>query len=307
MLCLIVRHSPAFAQSKPGEDFSTRPIFVNVHLFQLEVPAGRDPDLTDQVFRMKNSSLNDHDKWMRALGKTYPSARIALLKVESRRVFRTSKPSLVNITRQIDGRSIVLEINGAQSPGDGVNPGTSLVNLVNLQFGNEQTIKPISYAITPLEVEDGLTYFYLVKSMMLNPGDYGKFFRPNQPATAFSNKNYYIVIGLSVEIDKTVTPARYFDERQSAKLVEQASKQVPLETDEELRKSGLSGLVRVRVEIGTDGKVGLANIAYSTVPEANAMAVAAARQWEFPAALFATDKNPITGFITFNVGAGKQP
>jgi hypothetical protein len=32
----------------------------------------------------------------------------------------------------------------------------------------------------------------------------------------------------------------------------------------------------------------------------NAAVIAAARQWEFPTTLFAENKNPITGFLTFN-------
>ena len=35
----------------------------------------------------------------------------------------------------------------------------------------------------------------------------------------------------------------------------------------------------------------------------NGDAIAAARQWEFPATLFAENKNPITGFLTFNFTA----
>jgi hypothetical protein len=31
--------------------------------------------------------------------------------------------------------------------------------------------------------------------------------------------------------------------------------------------------------------------------------IAAARQWEFPATLFAEDKNPINGYLTFNFTA----
>ena len=54
-------------------------------------------------------------------------------------------------------------------------------------------------------------------------------------------------------------------------------------------------------DISPEGKVTKANIAYSTLPEANQEAITAARQWEFPASLFATDQNPITGFLSFNV------
>ena len=61
--------------------------------------------------------------------------------------------------------------------------------------------------------------------------------------------------------------------------------------------------MRVRVEISAEGKVTSANIHASTFPEMNADALAAARQWEFPASLFAEDKNPVTGFLLFNFPA----
>lgn len=289
------------APAEQVTDFATRPIFLNVNLFQLEVDATSDPELTDQIFKMKTASLQEHEKWIRTFGKTYPGHPVSLLKLESRRVFRTSKPSLVSLTRQVDGRSMVLEINGAQSPGDGVTPGTSLVTILNLQFGNDQLVKPVTYSITPMEVEHGMTYFYLVKQLRLSGLDYVRFLRPNEAAENFATKNYYLIIAISVDLDQTPIPPRYFDERQSASLQEQAAKKVELTVPEPVAKSGLSGLIRVRVDVAPDGKVSRANIAYSTLPEANQEAIAAARQWEFPVTLFASDQNPITTFITFNV------
>jgi len=297
--------SPQSAEPESLTDFGNRPIFINLSVFQLEVDAGTDPDLTDQVFRMKTSSLQDYDKWMRTLGKTYPGHKVSMLKQESRRVFRTAKPGLISISKQVDGRSIILEINGAQSPGDGVKPGTSIVALLNLQFGTDQTVKPISYSITPLEVDHGMTYFYLVKSLRMASADYARFLRPNEDAERFSTKNYYLIFGISVELDQTTISPRYYDERQSARLQEDATKKVPLPLPDGVQKLGLSGLIRLKVDIGNDGKVSRANVAYSTLPEANQEAIAAVRQWEFPTSLFATDQNPITGFITFTVPPGK--
>lgn len=301
----ILGQAPQSTATESLTDFGNRPIFLNLSVFQLEVDATADPDLTDQVFRMRTSSLQDYDRWMRTFGKTYPGHKVSLLKQESRRVFRTAKPALVSISKQVDGRSIILEINGAQSPGDGVKPGTSLVALLNLQFGSDQSIKPISYSITPIEVDHGMTYFYLVKSLRMASADYARFLRPNEVAESFSTKNYYLIFGISVELDQTTTPPRYYDERQSTRLQEDATKKVALTLPEPLQKLGLSGLVRLKVDIGTDGKVSRANIAYSTLPEANLEAIAAARQWEFPTSLFATDQNPITGFITFTIPAKK--
>jgi TonB family protein len=299
--------APEAPESKEITDFGSRPIYLNVNIFQLEMDATADPDLTDQVFRMKSTSLQDHDRWMKAFSKTYPGLKVSVLKLETRKAFRTAKPTVVQISRQNDGRAMILELNAAQSPGDGVTPGTSLVSILNLQFGNDQaTIKPVTYSITPLEVEHGMTYFYLIRQVRLNSGDYVRFLRPNEQVERFANKSYYLIVAISVELDQSTTPARFYDERQSLRLQEEATRKVPLTLAEEKLGSGLKGLVRVKVDVGAEGKVTRANIAYSTVPEANEEAIAAARQWEFPAGLFASDKNPITCFISFTL-PGRQP
>ena len=194
-----------------------------------------------------------------------------------------------------------LEINCAQSPGDGVTPGTSVVSILNLQYGKDQSVKPITYSVTPLEVEHGMTYFYLIKQVRFEGTDYVRFLRPNESIEKFAGKSYYLVLAISVELDKAYTPPRYLDERQSGRLQEEASKKVALPLTDDIRKVGLNGMVRVRVEIGRDGKVTQANVTYSTVPEVNELAVATARQWEFPESLFATDQNPVTGFISFTI------
>ena len=282
-------------------DFSARPIFVNVQLFQLEVKEANPEDLTDQIFRMRTTSLSEHDKWMRAFRKVYPGTEISLLKQESRRVFRTSKSLTIPVTRQLEGRMFTLELNGAQSPGDGVIPGTSLVTILNLQFGSDVQTKPVSYGIVPLEVEHGMTYFYLAKQLRLNGSDYAKFLRPQEAADRFQNRTYFLLLALSVDLDVTSTPARLIDERQSFRFQEGATKKVPLTIPEAVEKAGLSGMVRVQVEIQPTGTVNRANVTYSTLPEANVAAMEAARQWEFPPTLFESDKTPITAYISFTV------
>lgn len=288
-------------ESNEISEFGSRPIFLNINVFQLEMSAGTNPDLTDQVFRMRSSSLQDYDKWTRAFSKTYPGHKVSLLKLERRRAFRTATPTFVPITRQVEGRTMNLEINCAQSPGDGVTPGTSVVSILNLQYGKDQSVKPITYSVTPLEVEHGMTYFYLIKQVRFEGTDYVRFLRPNESIEKFAGKSYYLVLAISVELDKAYTPPRYLDERQSGRLQEEASKKVALPLTDDIRKVGLNGMVRVRVEIGRDGKVTQANVTYSTVPEVNELAVATARQWEFPESLFATDQNPVTGFISFTI------
>ncbi|MFZ4985598.1 MAG: energy transducer TonB family protein, partial [Blastocatellia bacterium] len=143
--------------------------------------------------------------------------------------------------------------------------------------------------------------FYLIKQVRFEGTDYVRFLRPNESIEKFAGKSYYLVLAISVELDKAYTPPRYLDERQSGRLQEEASKKVALPLTDDIRKVGLNGMVRVRVEIGRDGKVTQANVTYSTVPEVNELAVATARQWEFPESLFATDQNPVTGFISFTV------
>lgn len=282
-------------------DFSTRPIFVNVQLFQLEVKEANPEDLTEQIFRMRTSSLSEHEKWMRAFRKVYPGSEISLLKQESRRVFRTSKALTIPITRQVDGRSFSLELNGAQSPGDGVIPGTSLLAVLNMQFGSDAQAKPISYGLVPLEVEHGMTYFYLAKQLRLNGQDYARFLRPQEAVERFQNRTYYLLLALSVDLDVTETPARLIDERQSIRFQEGATKKVPLTIPEAVEKAGLSGMVRVQVKIQPTGTINWANVTYSTLPEANVAAMEAARQWEFPPTLFESDKTPITAYISFPI------
>jgi len=288
-------------ESEETRDFSTRPIFVNLYVFQVETDATQEIDLTDQIFRMRSSSLSDHERWMRAFSKVYPGTEISLLKQETRRVYRTSKAVTIPVSRQVEGRTITLELNGAQSPGDGVVPGTSLVSILNLQFGNDVQAKPISYGIIPIEVEHGMTYFYLAKQMALRGQDYIRFMRPQESSDQFLNKAFYLLFGLAVDLDATENPARLIDERQSVRFQEGASKKVDLTLPETIEKRGLSGLIRVRVEIGPTGTISRADVAYSTLPEANLAAMQAARQWEFPTTLFATDPTPITAYLTFTV------
>ncbi|MFZ4985178.1 MAG: hypothetical protein ACOYLF_06930, partial [Blastocatellia bacterium] len=97
-LILLIAVTPAASQeTKPAprtepppesneiSEFGSRPIFLNINVFQLEMSAGTNPDLTDQVFRMRSSSLQDYDKWTRAFSKTYPGHKVSLLKLERRR------------------------------------------------------------------------------------------------------------------------------------------------------------------------------------------------------------------------------
>ncbi len=311
LICLIAAAiaPPAFAQENQNKndqdlsDLALRPIYVTARVFQMKARRGSYQDVSNQVFKMKTASLTEHEKWMNAFKKTYPGFDAALLRTESKRAFRTSKPAVISMGKQSDGRDIEITLYGAQSMGDGVTPGTNLIPEIGLHFGNDRVSKPLTFAIQPLEVESGWTYYFTALNLKMSSTDYVKFIRSNAPAESFDGHDIFLVFAFSVDLDKTTTPARYLDERQSVELQNGATKKILPELPATVREARLGGAVRVRVEISPEGKVTSANIHYSTFPEINGDAIAAARQWEFPASLFAENKNPITGFLTFNFAA----
>ncbi|MGE0885786.1 MAG: hypothetical protein AB7P14_19730 [Blastocatellales bacterium] len=311
-VCLLFLISPclAVAQDKTQkpednhlEDLSLRPIFVTSRIFQMTAPKESYQEINDQIFRMSTSSLINYDQWMKSFKKIYPEFEIGLLRTDSRRVFRTSKPGIVSLVKQADGRDIEVQFFGAQSAGEGETPGTSLIVEVGLHFPNAQTNKPISYAVRQLEVESGKTYFFAINHLKFTGTDYSKFVRPTAPADSMEGKDTFLLFAFSIDLDKTTQPARFIDERQSMEFQNQASKKVVPEVPAELRDAGFGGNIRVRVEVSPEGKVSTANVQYSGFPEMNVKAVESALQWEFPKTLFETDKTPITCFITFSFPA----
>jgi TonB family protein len=303
--CIIMTFlaSVASAQEASGSsDLALRPINVTTRVFQLRAQSDSQKELSDQVFKMRTASLSEYDKWMNAFKKAYPGYEASLLKTESRRVFRVSKPSVMTVARQTDGRSIEILLNGAQSPGDGAKPGTSLIPEITLHLGKIKS-SPVTYSLQQIEVESGMTYFYAIDNLKMDAKDYTKFFRPQLSAESFNGSEFFLVFAYSVDLDKTVNPARYLDERQSLELQEKAVKKVRPEVPAGLSDAGIGGFIRVRVEISPEGKVTSADIQYSSFPELNHEAMAAARQWEFPTTLFVDDKKPITGFIAFSFAA----
>lgn len=294
-------------ENQSTDDIHLKPIYVTARIFQIKAKRGSYDDLSNQIFRMKTSSLAEHEKWIKAFAKTYPGMEVSLLRTDPKRVFRTSKPTVLSLSKQPDGRAIEVQLLGAQSPGDGITPGTSLISEVALHFGNDLAKKPVTYAVQPMEIESGMTYFFASTNLKLSSVDYIKYVRPNAPPEKFDGNDIFLIFAFSVDLDKQPQPARYFDERQSIELQEKATKKTEPIVPATLREAGLGGVVRVQIEISTEGKVSAANVYGSTFPEMNLEAMAAARQWEFPAELFAQDKNPITGFLTFNFPAKKQP
>ncbi len=288
------------------EELSLRPIYVTMRTFQMKAKRNSYQELNDQVFKMNTSSLPDYDHWISAFQKLYPEFEIDLLRSDAKRVFRTAKPGIITLVKQPDGRAIEVQLFGAQSYGDGVTPGTSLVSEVALHFANERVNKPLSYAIQPLEIESGKTYFFAVKSLKMHSTDFVNFVRPGAPVEMLDGNDIYLLFSFSVDLDKAITPVRLIDEQQSVEFQETATQKVIAEVPEVYRNSGAGGFVRVRVEVSPEGKVAMPDVQYSTFPEMNKLAVEAARKWEFPKSLFETDKNPITSFITFTYPAQPQ-
>jgi TonB family protein len=292
--------SPATPAQDVTSELSVRPIFVTMRLFQMKAKRDSYPDLNDQVFRMSTSSLTEYGQWMKAFGKSYPGFEIDLLRTESKKVFRTAKPTVISLVKQPDGRDLEIQMFGAQSVGDGTTPGTTLIPEIALHFGNDVLNKPLAFAVQPLEIESGKTYFFAVKSLKMRSSDYVNFVRPNTPAAFFDGHDLFLIFAFSVDLDKTATPPRYYDERQSLDFQNQAAKKVIPEVPTVLRAAGLGGNVRVRVEISPEGRITSTNIHYSGFPEMNHQVIDAAQQWEFPKALFESDKTPITCFLTFS-------
>jgi TonB family protein len=302
LLLILLTASIGHAQESQGSgDLRIKPIYVTARIFQLRVKRGAAEELSDQVFKMKTSSLAEYDQWQKSLGKTYPGADAALLRTEQKRVFRTSKPTVLSLLRQPDGRALEAQLLGAQSPGDGTTPGTSLIPEIALHFGNDAVHKPVVYAIKPLEIESGMTYFFAVTNLKLIPTDYVKFVRPNARPESFEGSEVSLVFAFSVELEKPSATTRVYDEQQSAELQEKAVRHVQPVIPEKLRELSMGGVVRVQVEITPAGKVGAANVHGSTFPEMNGEAIAAARQWEFPPSIFAENKTPVSAFLTFHL------
>ena len=296
-LCLSV---PTFAQAKddtPTVDPMV-PIYVTTRVFQLSAPHGKYQEVSDQVFRVSTASHTDEAKWMASLKKLYPECTPALLQTVQRNVFRTSKPVTLRLG-QMGFSSIEILLNGAQSPGDGTTPGTTLIAEVNFNQGDVHAVKPLTQAIQPIEVQSGKTYFFAARSMKLSGEKYVGFLRKDAPAQRYADEDVMLVFAFSVELEKPTPAARYFGERDSVALQNDAPKKVQPVLAPALKQAGLGGKVQVRVEIAPNGKVTNAITFASSFPEINEAVIAAARQWEFAPALFADNKQPINGLLTF--------
>jgi len=294
-LCL-----PALAQT------DTRPIYITTRIFQARVKEGTKPDLSDQVFKLTTTSLNDYDKWVSNLQKVYPDVEVALLETYNHRILRSPRGAVLTFGDH-GGRKLELLLSAAQSYGDGVTPGLTIIPSVEVHFGNDLKFPPLSLGIVPFEAESGKTYFFLPPNLSLRASDFADFIRPNSPSDSLNGFRYFMVFALSIELEAPPKAARAFDDRQSVALQADATRKVEPSIPESVRQTKLSGKVKVSVEISPEGRVTSANVVSSSVPELNKEVIAAARQWEFSKTLFAENKQPITGLLGFNIDTAAAP
>jgi TonB family protein len=301
------------AQSKPQTnqepiELEYAPLYATARIFQARAKKGGNQDLTDQLFKLPTAQLGEYEKWMICFKKTYPDFKLELLQAHQLRVAKSRRPTIIAFGNSNTRRSLEFRLSAAHSPGDGVKAGVSLIQEVELHFGNDRLSKPVSLAIHPVEAEDGITYFFTNQNMTLDPQSYVNFLRPGASAKAFEAESIFFVLAVSVSFKKPVETARVLDEKESAELQAKATKKPQPTLPEEIRQRGLSGTVQVSVEVAPDGRVARADIIKSSLPEATYEVLAAARQWEFPLSIFAESKQPVKGVLTFNfTSPGEKP
>jgi TonB family protein len=295
LLTCIVSAACALPLAAQTEEEQFTPTYVTARLFQARAAKSRALDISDQLFRLRTPGPNDDEKWARQLQKAYPGTEIALLQTHALRVFKTPKPAVIYLGPRT-APHIEIQINAAFGEGDGQKLGTTLLASVVHQVPNARY--PTSLAYQGNEVQTGMTYFFTTPALNLKKADYINFLRPGNNPQAFEKDDIYLIVALSVEPDKP-TPLS-FDVKSSAQLQAGATKKVEVQWPEAVKQAGLKGNVQVRVELDAGGKVAQAGVLNSSLPEANAAAVAAARGWEFPAAALADTQAPASAILTFD-------
>jgi len=257
---------------------------------------GSYKDVTDQLFKLRTSSFTDEERIIANFAKVFPGFDFALLNSARLKVNRTSKGTTLNLGKS-QNRSIDVIHYGANSPGVGNKPGTSLILEVNLTIGRPEAI---SYGMQTVEAEDGITYFFSPTKLKFAPADYSTFLRPGIPAKTFEGYDRFIVIATSVDLTEKKVMTRNLDAKQSLDLQGAATKKVMPELLPQVRADGLKGKVTAQVEVGPEGRVTHALIENSTLPEMNAAVVTAIRQWEFPSRVSEADKRPLRASLVFD-------
>lgn len=294
LTCLALACLSLQAAAQTDEELAT-PTYVTARVFQARAPKSRNVDLSDQLFRLRTPANNDDEKWVAQLLKAYPDTEIALLQTQYLRVFKSPKPAIIFLGKRT-APHIEAQIFAAFGEGDGKKLGTTLI--ASVEYHRPGAPRPMSLVYQGTEVHEGQTYFFTHPSLNLKKADYVEYVRSGGNAQAFEGDDIYLIIALSVESDKPAPLA--FDAKASVSLQQAATKKVEPQWPEELKKFGASGKVLVRVEVNAEGKVAQAGIFSSTLPEANAQALAAARQWEFSTSLLAGKPNPASAILTFD-------
>ncbi len=290
---------PGFAQTVETID-PIMPIYVTARVFQLSAAHGQYQEPSDQVFRVSTANYTDETKWIASLKKTYPGFTPALLTTATPRVYRTAKPQIIKLG-QMGVSTLDLFLNGAQSPSEGDKPATTLIAEINrFQAG---TSYPVTHALQSMEVESGKTYFFAMRSYKLSGEHYVGYLRKGAPVARYANQDVILLFAFSVELEKPNPTTRFFGDRDSVALQNDATKKVQPVIPITLKQPGLGGKIQVRVEIAPTGKITNAITQTSSFPEMNEAAVAAARQWEFAPTLFAQNPQPINGLLTFEFPA----
>jgi TonB family protein len=302
-LLLGVPAANLFAQTAPpADDQPSSPFQVTTRIFQARAARGVE-EPTDQLFSLRVANPSDEGRWLQALRKVYPGFEIALLQTHARRVFKSSKPTQIEIGSS-DRRQLLILLNGANSVGDGKKPGTSLVAEVHLSF---EKGPPLAFSLQSIEAADGVTYFFAIPRLRINPDDYHRFMRPGVPATALVPADTFLIFALSVELGQPYRPPRLLNDQEAEQLRQTAVKKVEPAVPPSLSRPGLGGYVRVLIEVGPEGQVGHASTISSTFPEMNEAVIAAVRQWSFARSFFASDQRPLTSVLTFNFPAPAAP
>lgn len=299
-LLLFLSTSLALAQ-----DDERKPTYVTARLFVAIVPR-KQPNLTDQLFRLRTPAPADDEKWLSNFKKAYPEAiHFALLRTQQLRLFMIPKPGILVVGDpnypHIEAQFLLAE--GLRND-DTIN--TTAITEINFYGGPKSSHPvPLSMANNGFEVENKMTYFYTSDGLKLKPDVYAVYFRERSYAPILDQYDHYVILSLSVEPDKH--PGLAFDAAKSSALQQKASKKVDPQWPDDITKNYLFGHVQVRVEIGADGKVAKATVWQSTMPEANLQALAAARQWEFPPSELAGINSPASALLTFTVAPPAPP
>ena len=296
VLVFALSHAQASGHESYQNDPYNVPFMVTTRVYEMRAKPGSYKDVTDQLFKLRSTNFVDEEKIISNFAKVFPGFDFALLKSSRLRVNRTSKGTILNIGKN-QNRSFDLVHSGANSPGVGNKPGTTLVIEANLTVGRPEAI---SYGIQTVEAEDGMTYFFSPPKLKFGPADYALFMRPGVPAKSFEGYDRFLVVAVSVELVEKQLPARSLDATQSVELQNAATKKVAPDVSADVRALGLKGKVSAQVEIGLDGRVTHAIIENSTLPEMNAAVIAAVRQWEFPTKSFEASKKPVKASLVFD-------